>query len=61
MYKKCTKKKVFSVLYLIMFLPTNIQIDIDFVEGARLCAAGLATIGVAGTGVGIVQFSRGFY
>jgi hypothetical protein len=46
-----------------MVLPTNnvISIDIDFVEGARLCGAGLATIGVAGTGVGIVPFSRVFY
>ena len=35
------------------------QITIDFVEGARLLGAGLATIGLTGAGVGIEQSSRG--
>ena len=34
----------------------NSEIIIDFVEGARLMAAGLATIGLTGAGVGIEQF-----
>lgn len=37
------------------------NIVIDFVEGARLIGAGLATIGLTGAGVGIVQFLEGFY
>ena len=32
------------------------NIVIDFVEGARLIGAGLATIGLTGAGVGIVLF-----
>jgi hypothetical protein len=32
------------------------HVVIDFVEGARLLGAGLATIGLTGAGVGIVQF-----
>lgn len=33
----------------------NFSVEIDFVEGARLVGAGLATIGLTGAGVGIVQ------
>ena len=29
---------------------------IDYVEGSRLIGAGLATIGLAGSGIGIEQF-----
>lgn len=32
------------------------DISIDFVEGARLIGAGLATIGVTGAGMGIELF-----
>ena len=37
------------------------EIIIDFVEGARLIAAGLATIGLTGAGVGIELFSVDIY
>lgn len=40
-------------------MPNNIVID--FVEGAKLLGAGLATIGLTGAGVGIEQFSQDFY
>ena len=39
----------------------NILINVDFVAGARLLGAGLATVGLTGAGVGIVLFSQGFY
>ena len=39
----------------------NILINVDFVAGARLLGAGLATIGLTGAGVGIVLFSLDFY
>ena len=35
--------------------------NVDFVEGARLLGAGLATIGLTGAGIGIVQFLEDFY
>ena len=38
-----------------MYLP--LEMTIDFVEGARLLGAGLATIGLTGAGIGIVQYS----
>ena len=37
------------------------NIVIDFVEGARLLGAGLATIGLTGAGVGIVRSLLDFY
>jgi hypothetical protein len=36
------------------------NIDIDFVEGARLFGAGLSTIGLTGAGVGIELYSLVF-
>lgn len=41
-------------------MPNN-QIVIDFVEGARLIGAGMATVGLTGAGVGIVLFLEVFY
>ena len=41
-------------------MPNN-QIVIDFVEGARLIGAGMATVGLTGAGVGIVLFLVVFY
>lgn len=34
------------------------MIIIDFVAGSKLIGAGLATIGLAGAGVGLVRFSE---
>ena len=42
-------------------MPNNIVVDFDFVAGSRLLGAGLATVGLTGAGVGIVQFSQDFY
>jgi hypothetical protein len=39
-------------------VPNNVVID--FVEGARLLGAGLATIGLTGAGVGIELFLLDF-
>lgn len=40
-------------------MPNN-QIVIDFVEGARLIGAGMATVGLTGAGVGIGTIFGGF-
>lgn len=37
------------------------EVIIDFVEGARLIGAGLATIGLTGAGVGIELFLEDIY
>ena len=38
----------------------NILINVDFVAGARLLGAGLATVGLTGAGVGIGTIFAGF-
>ena len=70
MYKISPKKSL--LLFLFKFYPIGVlflrlrkkkmsnNIVIDFVEGARLIGAGLATIGLTGAGVGIELFLEGF-
>lgn len=53
--------KVFLFNFLLFIMSFN-EINMDvFVDASRVIGAGIATVGVAGAGVGIVQFSQDLF